>query len=191
MKNKIITVVLILTLSFSVVSCGSSGSDSADSKQDTKTEEPSDAEGDATQEEKEPEKENLSFNIGETWTVDGQWKITVNSVTATDYRNEYAERQPAASYIIDYTYENLGYEDEYSDGLFVDFTLGQIVDNSNVMGYSYPGEQTKYAQEVPVGATCNAESVIGVDNPGDFKIIYNCYDGNGVDHKATFNFVVQ
>lgn len=135
--------------------------------------------------------EETVLNVGDTWVVDGLWKITVNSVTSTDERNEYEERKPEAVYIIDYTYENLGLESEYSDGLFVDFAMGQIVDNARTMGYSYPGNQTKYPQPTPVGAICEAESVIGVDNAGDFKIVYTMYDNDGNAYKATFNIAVQ
>ena len=81
------------------------------------------------------------YKIGESYVVDGQWKITVNSVAATDDRNEYSDKNPAAVYIVTYTYENLGYEDEYSDGLFVSLDDG-IVDSAGKMGYSYPGDVT-------------------------------------------------
>ena len=44
------------------------------------------------------------------------------------------------------------------------------MDSTGKMGYSYPGDVTKYAQSVPVGAFCEAQACIGVDNPGSFKI---------------------
>ena len=51
------------------------------------------------------------IKVGETWTVDGLWKITINSVTETDERESYNDREnPEAVYIVDYTYENLGYK---------------------------------------------------------------------------------
>lgn len=31
------------------------------------------------------------YTIGETWTVDGQWSLTVTGVTETAERNEYAD----------------------------------------------------------------------------------------------------
>ena len=145
-----------------------------------------------TEAETEPEDDGV-YEIGETWEVEGQWKITVDSITATDDRNEFADTDPAAVYIIEYTYENLGYEDESGmmDGLFVDFSMGQIVDAEKFMGYSYPGDQELYAQEVPVGAKMKAQSVIGVDNPGSFTVTLSMYDGNGNEQEATFNCVVE
>ena len=70
--------------------------------------------------------------------------------------------------------ENIGYVDEdgVMDGLYVSLEDG-IVDSTGKMGYSYPGDVTKYAQSVPVGAFCEAQACIGVDNPGSFNIIYN------------------
>ena len=44
------------------------------------------------------------YTIGETWTVDGQWSLTVTGVTETAERNEYADEKPAAVYIVDYEY---------------------------------------------------------------------------------------
>lgn len=145
-----------------------------------------------------PEKENkpdntvTKYEIGQTWTVDGQWSLVINSVTATEDRNEFAETNPAAVYIIDYTYTNIGYTDASGlmDGLFfnVDET---IVDSKGIMGYSYPGDIVKYAKETPVGATCNAEACIGVDNAGSFEITVIHYDGNSQKQSATFSLNVE
>ena len=89
----------------------------------------------------------------------------------TKDRNEYSDKNPAAVYVVTYTYENIGYVDEEGimDGLHVSLEDG-IVDSTGKMGYSYPGDVTKYAQSVPVGAFCEAQACIGVDNPGSFKI---------------------
>lgn len=126
------------------------------------------------------------YKIGETWIVEGQWKVTVDSVEETSDRNEYSEKQPAAVYVLTYTYENLGYQDDYSDGLFISLDDG-IVDSAGKMGYSYPGDITMFPQETPISASCQAQVCIGVDNPGNFKINYNNYDGNSQKQSAVFN----
>lgn len=131
------------------------------------------------------------FNMGETWTVDGQWAVTIDSVTEIAERNPYSDKNPAAVYLIDYTYTNLGYTSDILDGLYIDFSLAQVVDSTGLMGYSYPGSIENYPQSVPVGATCKAQSCIGVDNAGDFKIMLSEYDGNFEKHSATFNIDVQ
>lgn len=130
-----------------------------------------------------------TYKIGETYVVDGQWKITVDSVEATDDRNEYSDKKPNAVYVVTYTYENIGYESDYSDGLYIDLEDG-IVDSAGKMGYSYPGDVTLYPQETPVGASCEAQACIGVDNPGNFKINFSNYDENGEKQSAVFEIEV-
>lgn len=133
------------------------------------------------------------YTVGQTWEVKGQWKLTINSAFETDYRNEfYSDHSVAAVYIIDFTYENLGYVDSNGimDGLY--FNLDDmIVDSNKTMGYSYPGDISKYPQETPVGAQCNGEVCIGVDNAGPFEITVIQYDGNGNKQKAVFSLNPQ
>lgn len=130
-----------------------------------------------------------TYKIGETYIVEGQWKITVDSVEATEDRNEYSDKTPGAVYIVTYTYENIGYDDDYTDGLYIDLE-GGIVDSAGKMGYSYPGDVTLYPQETPVGASCEAQACIGVDNPGNFKINFSMYDGNTEKQSAVFEIEV-
>ena len=130
-----------------------------------------------------------SYKIGDTWVVDGQWKLTVTSVEETAERNEYADTDPAAVYLVTYEYENLGYEADGWNGLFLSLEDG-IVDAEGSMGYSYPGDVTKYAQETPVGAKCTAQSCIGVEHAGDFQIHFSMYDGNGKEQKAVFDIAL-
>lgn len=131
-----------------------------------------------------------SYKIGDTWTVPGQWTLTVDSVEEVSERNEYADTDPAAVYLITYTYENLGYEAEGMNGLYIDFMDG-IVDASGKMGCIYPGDITMYPQEAPVGSTCEAQSCVGVDNLGSFEIHFSTYDGAGVEQSATFVLDVE
>ena len=135
-----------------------------------------------------PQKE--VYNIGETWTVDGQWSLTITGVTATEERNKYSEKTPGAVYIVDYTYTNLGYEKDYADGLYwsLDDT---IVDSTGLMGYSYPISRTDYPTETPVGATCKAQDIIAVDNAGSFTLTLTKYDGNNNRQSAKFYVEVK
>ena len=139
-----------------------------------------------------PEPEETAYAIGETWTVDGQWSLTIDSVTTSDERNEFSDKTPAAVYIVDYTYTNIGYEDESGlmDGLYLDIS-SNVVDSAGFMGYSYPGNITSYPQETPVGASCKAQACIGVDNAGSFQLNVTQYDGNGDKQSATFDISVQ
>lgn len=128
------------------------------------------------------------YGIGETWTVNGQWSLTVDAVEETYSRNPYAEKNPAAVYIVTFTYSNIGYTDASGimDGLFFNMD-DSIVDCKGMMGYSYPGDVTDYPQETPIGATCRGQVCIAVDNAG-FPIKLNVlhYDGNSQKQTATF-----
>ena len=130
-----------------------------------------------------------TYKIGESYVVEGQWKITVDSVEATDDRNEYSDKKPAAVYLITYTYENIGYDDDIMNGLYISLDDG-IVDSAGKMGYSYPGDISMYPQETPVGASCQAQACIGVDNVGSFKINFYNYDSNGQKQSAVFEIDV-
>lgn len=129
-----------------------------------------------------------TYAIGESWIVNGQWKVTVNSVEETADRNPYSEKKPSKVYLVTYTYENIGYVDRdgIMDGLYISMD-DTIVDATGKMGYSYPSDQVLYAKETPVGATCEARACIGVDNAGSFKIYVTQYDGNGNKQSAVFS----
>ena len=43
-----------------------------------------------TDEPKGSAKTETTYGIGDTWEVEGQWKLTIDGVTITDERNEYA-----------------------------------------------------------------------------------------------------
>ena len=42
-------------------------------------------------------KKKDNYTIGETWTVDGQWSLTIMEVTETTERNEYSEKKTCGS----------------------------------------------------------------------------------------------
>ncbi len=156
----------------------------ADSRTDDETE--TEKELSASRNQASPQSEYL---IGETWTVDGQWTLTIDSITETKDRNEYYDKTPTQVFLIDFTYENLGYQDKKGlmDGLFFDLSSGQIVDSKGFMGYSYPGDIINQAKETPVGAKCKAQECIGVDNEStEIKIILSKYDGTGTSQEAAF-----
>ena len=181
MKRRTLSLMLGVVMAFGLTACGG----------DSSPEEDSYAEAEQVEQTEEP-KEQTEFRIGETWTVEGLWSITVDGVTVVEDRNEYADKNPAAVYLVDYTYTNIGFEDEtgYWDGLYMALD-SSIVDSANMMGYSYPGDVIYYPQETPVGATCKAQVCIGVDNAGSFKLNYSMYTNDGTEHAATFLVEVE
>ena len=126
-----------------------------------------------------------AYRIGETWTVDGQWSLTIDGITETKFRNDYSDYDPAAVYVIDYTYTHLGYENDSSDGLYVSID-DCVIDNVGFMGYSYPGDSVKYPKQTPEGATCKAQACIGVWHEGSVQLIVSLYDGTKTKQTAVF-----
>lgn len=166
----IITFILILTLT----ACGGGSEESADSVADNNEE----AAG-AAEEEK-------VYGVGDTWTVDGQWNFTIDSVEPTDERNEFDESNPAQVVLVKYHYENIGYEDSNGimDGLF--FDPDSAIDSEGNMCKTYPIDY-EYAQETPVGAKCSASTAFGLVAEGSpITINISQYDGNGEEQTAKF-----
>ena len=206
MKKKVVTVLLSCIIAVSVTACGSSGvsqeeydkvvaeRDDLQAQLDALTSSSSVSEssqnnasdGAETLSTSDEGTDQQEYSIGETWEVDGKFKVTVNSVTESDYRNEFDESNPAATYIVTYTYENIGLNDD----LYVDLS-SQIVDASGKMGTSYPGDITMYPQAVPTGASCEAQACIAVDNPGSFKDYVSIYDDDFNEYSAVFTLDIQ
>jgi len=128
-----------------------------------------------------------TYKLGETWTVDGLWKLKFNSVTTTDYRNRFSDKNPAQVVILDYTYENLGYEDSFMD-LYISSSDFKVIDADGTVADTYPADISKYPQEVPVGAKCvGAQQAFGLENESDKITVYvELYDNKYNKHKATF-----
>ena len=169
--------VLILSFSFFLTSCGDeSTSDEVASEKAT--------------EETSKKSETKTYGVGDTWEVDGQWKMTVDSVESTDERNEFEESDPAQVVVVRYHYENIGYEDSdgIMDGLYLSLDSGQVVDAEGNMCSEYPlGSLDEYAQETPVGAKCEAATAFGLKAEGnELTVNMNQYDGNGEEQKAVF-----
>ena len=137
-----------------------------------------------------------TLNVGDTWTVDGQWKLTIDSVTTTSDRNQFADVKPQQVVIVTYSYENLGYESDFMDGLYFDLSQNgdaSVVDSTGEMAVSYPGDISKYPQETPVGAKCTvAQACIGLMNTSDtITMTIKKYDGNSNSQSVKCNLKVD
>lgn len=144
-----------------------------------------------------PQNEIQELKVGETWTVEGQWNLTINSVTTTTERNQFSEKTPSQVIIVTYSYENLGYEDKNGimEGLYfsLDANNTTVIDGNGEVAYSYPGNVKTYAKETPVGAKCmNAQTCIGLNNKSE-NITMNVskYDGSGKQQKVKFTLKVD
>ena len=129
------------------------------------------------------------FAIGQPWKVNALWEITVTGAYETEERNDYSGTEPTAVYIISYTVRNIGYTDEYGDGLYVGIDEAPV-DSKGSAGYAYPllkEDPGKSPDFVPLGSTGSFECAVGVDNAGmPLRLSVELCDRGGNCYKATF-----
>ncbi len=132
-----------------------------------------------------------TYGIGDTWTVDGLFSLTFNSVTTTEDRNPYSDKNPGQVVILNYTYENLGYTG-FMD-LYISSVNMKVIDGSGEVAETYPASITTYPKETPIGAKCvGAQEAFGLNNESDTITIYvEEYDSKYNKHKATFKLKVD
>lgn len=134
-----------------------------------------------------------TLKVGDTWTVDGQWSLTIHSLTPTSNRNPYSDKNPNQVFLITYSYQNIGYYNNFynEDKLFFDLEPNgdaTYVDSNGELAYSYPADKTGYAQETPQGAKCtNAQAVIAVNNiSNSLTMTLEKHDSNGNNQKVKY-----
>lgn len=126
-----------------------------------------------------------AYEIGQKWVLPGQWEVTIDSIEETAERNQFSRKQPAAVYIINYTYKNIGYTGNKGNGLFIT-PYEKVIDSKGKAGYIYPLGVKHTAKATAIGETCKAQVVVGVDNKGDFITHVVQYDSNLVNQKMPF-----
>lgn len=134
--------------------------------------------------------ESSTYSVGDTWTVDGEWSLTITGVTETERRDPLATDEEHV-YIIDYTYTNLGHEDETTGGLYMsiynDFSGDTLTDSLGQSGSISILDVGNGPEDIPVGSTCEAQDAICLENSGDFTLEIRRFDNEGNGHSATFN----
>lgn len=144
----------------------------------------------AVTEQPDAEPAETAYEVGDTWTVDGQWELTVTGVEEVE-PSQYDDDPPAVLYKVSYSYTNLGYDDGVTEGLYLALNSGSVVDSTGVMGEEHYGDEMEYPDYAPVGATCDAVFYVGLDNPGAFSITLSEYDSEYNLHRATFQLDPQ
>ena len=129
------------------------------------------------------------YGLNEEWIVDGQWKLKITEVKTTPDRNKYSKAQVAQVVLIKYTYENLGYKDEYQDLFLIPRT---VVDGAKKVSEIYPVRSSKYPEPTPVGAISESTVGYGLSVESDkIKIYFEQFDYNAKKmQKATFEVPV-
>lgn len=104
------------------------------------------------------------YGLNEEWIVDSQWKLKITEVKTTPDRNKYSKAQVAQVVIIKYTYENLGFKNEYQDLFLVPRT---VVDGAEKEARIYPVNSSKYPEPTPVGAISESTMGYGLSTESD------------------------
>lgn len=129
------------------------------------------------------------YGLNEEWIVDGQWKLKITEVKTTQDRNKHIKENIAQVVIIKYTYENLGYKDEYQDLFLIPRT---VVDSAKKVSEIYPVRSSKYPEPTPVGAISESTVGYGLSTESDkIKVYFEQFDHNAKKmQKATFEVPV-
>ena len=129
------------------------------------------------------------YRLNEEWIVDGQQKLKITEVKTTPDRNKYSKAQVAQVVIIKYTYENLGYKDEYQDLFLIPRT---VVDSAKKVSEIYTVSSSKYPEPTPVGAISESTVGYGLSMESDkIKVYFEQFDRNAKKmQKATFEVSV-
>ena len=179
MKSKLLFTVL---LSASIVLSGCSLFKSDLIKQSKST-----AENKATT--KNENSSDKIYDLNEEWIVDGQWRLKITEVKTTQDRNKHIKDKIAQVVIIKYTYENLGFKNEYQD-LFL--TPRTVVDGAEKEARIYPVNSSKYPEPTPIGVISESAMGYGLSTESDkIKISFSQFNQDGKTMEtATFEVPV-
>ena len=129
------------------------------------------------------------YGLNEEWIVDGQWRLKITEVKTTQDRTKHIKDKIVQVVIIKYTYENLGFKNEYQD-LFL--SPRTVVDDSGNEARIYPVNSSKYPEPTPVGEISESTMGYGLSVESDkIKISFNQFDQDGKKmENATFEVPV-
>ena len=129
------------------------------------------------------------YGLNEEWIVDGQWRLKITEVKTTQDRTKHIKEKIAQVVIIKYTYENLGFKNEYQD-LFL--TPRTVVDGAEKEARIYPVNSSKYPEPTPIGAISESAMGYGLSTESDkIKISFSQFNQDGKTMEtATFEVPV-
>ena len=111
---------------------------------------------------------NKVYGLGETWVVDDQWEFKVNSVTVHNLCNSYSNEQNGYTnemvVTVEYSYKNLGYQNDNLD-LWFSTNAIDVYDGEGESAAVYACTHKKYPQECIVGTKCTATMIFVLPNP--------------------------
>ena len=141
--------------------------------------------------------DKTAYQVGDLWTLEGEWALTVTSVAATEERNSEVQSEPTQVIIVTYDYENLG---NAGTGVIVanEMTLdlasaGQVVDEQGEAGYVYPLEGLKAPAGIDYGEKASGVQVAFALNHVSSSVDYSFryYDMRNKYLEVPFHWEIQ
>ena len=130
-----------------------------------------------------------TFNVGEKWTVNGEWELTILSA---ELHNDCDSNTGMSQYVlITYKYKNLG--NSNSSGLaFTEYDFNVYDANGNLATKRTCWTHTKSAEWIDIGTSATASILLGFDSStSTIKIVASHYDSNYNTIKANFNATIS
>ena len=134
------------------------------------------------------DKTGATLHVGDTWKIDGQFSITVNSIEETSLRDETSNKtNPPVVYIIDFTYTNYGHNGASVDGLYFGFSLDTKDAAGNDTDLYYLPEAV-YPTFIPIGETLHCIQPISASKAGTVTSTQVQYVG---DERCEATFILE
>lgn len=114
------------------------------------------------------------------------YSFKINKITTMSERNEYSDKNPDQVILIDYTYKNIADPEE----VYISDIYFKVIDSKGKIGYRYPNSITNHPQKIPVGVTCDAQMIFGIDNYSN-KVKLCFYENMFRDMTTSFEIPVE
>lgn len=134
----------------------------------------------------------LEFGLGETWTVDGQWRFKVNSVTVHEKCNKNVTTPGEQVVTINYTYWRDGAPSS-STGLCINYLDFDVYDGNGTAGGHYTCKDDLKAEYLKMdGTSCTASEAFILPKTSEaITLVVEQQAAGGTDHQAIFRVPVE
>ncbi|HHD2752406.1 TPA: DUF5067 domain-containing protein [Clostridium perfringens] len=128
---------------------------------------------------------NKLLGLGETSYLTDEngvklMSLTIDSVKLTDERNQFWDKEAEKVAVIEYTYENIGYEENLH---IFDYNF-KVYDSAGNVLEGYPAGAEKYPQAISKGKKCTANMSFALNNESnDLEVEFydNMFNGKATD----------
>ncbi|MDD6043366.1 MAG: Ig-like domain-containing protein [Eubacteriaceae bacterium] len=134
----------------------------------------------------------LEFGLGEIWTVDGQWRFKVNSVTVHEKCNKNVTTPGEQVVTINYTYWRDGAPSS-STGLCINYLDFDVYDGNGTAGGHYTCRDDLKAEYLKMdGTSCTASEAFILPKTSEaITLVVEQRAVGGTDHQAIFRVPVE